>query len=76
MNGPLEADLGTIWKRWESLSKLLTFYPPAIKVSREVANLTWSKNPQTPVYGAKEFVCLSICLSVTKFDLIYIRTGK
>ena len=51
-------------------------YPPASKVSREVVNLTWRKNPHTTVYGVKEFVCLSICLSVVKFDLNYLRTGE
>ena len=30
-------------------------YPPASEASREVAN------PYTPVYGVKEFVCLSVC---------------
>ena len=33
------------------------FYPPASEVSREAANLTERKNPHTPVYGVKEFVC-------------------
>ena len=33
-------------------------------MSREVANLTGIKNPHTPMYGVKEFVSLSICLSV------------
>ena len=33
-------------------------YPPASEASREVANLTWRKNPHTPKYGVKEFVCL------------------
>ena len=46
--------------------------PPANKASREVANLTERKNPNTPVYGVKEFVRLS----VTKFDPNYCRTGK
>ena len=36
-------------------------YPPASKASREVANLTERKNPHTPVYDVKEFVCLSVC---------------
>ena len=36
-------------------------YPPAGKVSRKVTNLTWRKSPHTPVYGVKEFVCLSVC---------------
>ena len=39
-------------------------HPPASKVSREVANLTERKNPHVPVYGVKEFVLLSVCLSV------------
>ena len=41
------------------------------EASREVANLTERKNPHTPVYGVKEFVCLS----VTKFDP-NLRTGR
>ena len=32
----------------------------ASEASREVANLTERKNPPTPVYGVKEFVCLSV----------------
>ena len=40
------------------------YYPPASKASRKVANLTERKNPHTPVYGVKEFVCLSVCPSV------------
>ena len=39
----------------------LLFYPPASEANREVANLTERKNPHTPVYGVKEFVCLSVC---------------
>ena len=35
--------------------------PPASEVSREVTNLTERKNPHTPVYGVKEFACLSVC---------------
>ena len=49
-----------------------TSYPPASKVSREVANLTERKNPHIPIYGVNEFVCLP----VTKFDPNYLRTGK
>ena len=41
-------------------------------MSREVTNLTWRKNTHTPVYGVKEFVCLS----VTNFDLNYRKAGK
>ena len=37
------------------------FNPPASKVSREIANLIERKNPHTPVYGVKEFVCLAVC---------------
>ena len=31
----------------------------------DVANLTKIKNPHTSIYGVKEFVCLSVCPSVT-----------
>ena len=57
-------------------SYLLAFYtkrnPLGTKreASREVANLTWRKNPQLPVYGVKEFVCLSICCSISMSNLI------
>ena len=37
------------------------FNPPVIEASREIANLTERKNQHTPVYGVKEFVCLSVC---------------
>ena len=50
-------------------------HPPASEASKEVANLTKRKNPQTPVCGVKEFVPLSVCLSVTNFDPNYLRTG-
>ena len=39
-------------------SKTKLIYSPASKASREVANLTESKTPHTPVYGVIEFVCL------------------
>ena len=35
-------------------------YPPMSEASREVANLTERKNQHAPVYGIKEFVCLSV----------------
>ena len=35
---------------------------PVSEASREVANLTWRKNPHTPSYGVKEFVCLSVAI--------------
>ena len=35
-------------------------HPPASEASREVANLTERKNPHTPVYSVKEFVCLIV----------------
>ena len=39
---------------------ILSFlFSPASEASR-VANLTERKNPHTPVYGVKEFVCLSV----------------
>ena len=39
-------------------------YPLASEASREVANLTRRKNLHAPVYGVKEFVCLSVCLFI------------
>ena len=36
----------------------------------EVANWTESKNPHTPVYGVKEFVCLSVRLWQTLTPII------
>ena len=45
---------------------LLNIYPPASEVSREVANSTH------PYMVSKN---LSVCLSVTKFDLIYLTQG-
>ena len=36
------------------------YHPPASEASRELANITERKNPHTPVYGVKEFVCLSV----------------
>ena len=45
---------------------------PVKEANREVANLTERKNPHTPGYGVKEFVCLS----VAKFDPNYLRIGK
>ena len=40
-------------------------HPPVSEASREVVNLTERKNLHTPVYGVKEFVCLSVCLCKT-----------
>ena len=55
------------------------FIPLRAKQVREVANLTERKNLHTPVYGVKEFVCLSVslslCLSVINFDHNFLRTG-
>ena len=42
------------------------------EASREVANLTERKNPYTPIYGVKEFVRLSVCLSVVNFNPNYL----
>ena len=39
---------------------MITHNSPASEASRKVANLTWRKNPYTPVYGVKEFVCMSV----------------
>ena len=46
-----------------ALIYFIYFYPPASKVSWEVANLTERKNLPTPIHGDKEFVCL-----IKKFD--------
>ena len=40
------------------------------EASREVANLTERKNPLTPVFGVKEFVCLSVCLLPNSIPII------
>ena len=52
-----------------------TFLSPASEASKEVANLSERKNLHTPVYGVKEFICLSLCLSLMNFDLNYLQTG-
>ena len=51
-------------------------HPPASEANRELANLIERKNLHTPVYGVKEFVCLSVRLSVTNFDPNYLWTGR
>ena len=56
---------------FNSEKNICQFIPPAIKASREVANLTERKSTY-PVYGVKEFVCQS----VTKFDLNYQGLAK
>ena len=38
------------------------YYPPASKVSTEVANLTERKNLNTPLYGATEYIWFFIDL--------------
>ena len=48
-------------RNWFSPKQLCGNLSPAIKASREVANLTKRKNPHTPAYGVKEFVRLSVC---------------
>ena len=45
---------------------------PVSEASREIENLTERKNPPTPNYGIKEFVCLS----VVNFDPNYLRTSN
>ena len=42
-------------------SKYCKCLSPASEACREVANLTERKNPHTPTYGVKEFVCMSVC---------------
>ena len=43
--------------------------PPASEASKGGANLKERKNLHTPIYGVKEYVCLSVCLSVVNFEL-------
>ena len=38
------------------------FIPLRVERVREVANLTERKNLHTPIYGVREFVCLSVRL--------------
>ena len=65
----LNFDRFTTFLDQEKTSKL---YPPASEASREVPNLTERKNPHNPVFGDKEFVCLSFCLfNFTKDCLIF-----
>ena len=45
----------------EGCHKKLGKVIPKSKASGEVANWTERKNPHTPVYCVKEFVCLSVC---------------
>ena len=52
----------------------LQYYPPASEASKEVANLTERKNPHTPIWCQR--ICLSVCLSITHFDLNSLRTGE
>ena len=52
------------------------FYTPASEARKEEANLTERKNLHTPVYGVKEFVCLSVCQDAMNFDPNYLRTGR
>ena len=39
---------------------IVPYHPPANEQSREVANFTEKNYQHTPVYGVKEFVCLSV----------------
>ena len=47
----------------------LHFNPPASEASRVVANFIERNYPHTPVYGVKEFVCLSVYLD----NLAYVQ---
>ena len=51
--------------------QLIFHYTPASEASKELSNLTERKNMLTTFYGFEEIVCLS----VTNFDLNYLRTG-
>ena len=51
--------------------RMITYFnPPASEASREVVNFIERKNPHTPVYGVKEFVCLSVRLWQTLTPII------
>ena len=52
--------------------KTVQYYhnPPASEASREVANLTERKNPHTPIYGVKEFFCLSVINFDPKYTIV------
>ena len=53
------------------------FYPIGSEARREVANLTERKNLHIPVCGLKEFVCLSVCMYVTKyFFTLFTKNGE
>ena len=56
---------------WINILLNSAIIPLQAKQAREITNLTERKNPNTPVYGVKEFVCLSVCLSVINFDPDY-----
>ena len=49
------------------------FHPPVSKDCREVTNLTEIKNMHTYIFDFKEFVSLSVCLSVHNFDPNFLR---
>ena len=51
----------------------LKVIPLQAKRVREVANLTEIKNQHTPVYGVKEFVCLSVFMVLNKHSYIDTR---
>ena len=55
--------------RKNQAAKAIT-WSPSSEARRELANLTWRKNPHTRIW------CQRICLSVTNFDLNYLRTGE
>ena len=56
---------------------LQIFLSPASEANRELANLTERKVHTHPYMVSKNLsVCLPVCLSVTNFDLNYIRTGE
>ena len=58
------AQIGSgIWKKWFEECKLKFFYPLMSEASREVANLTWKKNPHTHPYMVSKnlSVSLSVC---------------
>ena len=56
----------------KEVHNISSFYPPASKASREVANLTERKIHIPPYMVSKNLsVCLSVCPSVINFDPNY-----
>ena len=56
----------------KSVIRIIQNNPPASKVSRVVENFDWRKKHTPTRILCQKFVCLSVCLSVTKFNPNYL----